>query len=72
MPGHAPGAAETRDSKAEGAVFFRGANQAKASPEPLGEGKRQVPGSISFVPSCAGLLIAGEVIRDLIQKPELK
>ena len=44
----------------------------KASPEPLGEGKRQVPGSISFVPSCAGLLIAGEVIRDLIQKPELK
>jgi len=44
----------------------------KASPEPPGEGKRQVPGSISFVPSCAGLLIAGEVIRDLIQKPELK
>ena len=36
------------------------------------DGKRQVPGSISFVPSCAGLLIAGEVIRDLIQKPELK
>lgn len=44
----------------------------KASPEPPGEGKRQVPGSISFVPSCAGLLIAGEVIRDLIQMPELK
>ena len=44
----------------------------KASPEPPEGGKRQVPGSISFVPSCAGLLIAGEVIRDLIQKPELK
>ena len=28
---------------------------------------RPVPGSISFVPSVAGLLIAGEVIRDLIQ-----
>lgn len=29
--------------------------------------KKQVPGSISFVPSVAGLMIAGEVIRDLIK-----
>ncbi len=28
--------------------------------------KRQTPGSISFVPSVAGLIIAGEVIRDLM------
>ncbi len=28
--------------------------------------KRQVPGSISFVPSVAGLMISGEVIKDLI------
>lgn len=28
--------------------------------------KRQIPGSISFVPSVVGLLIAGEVIRDLM------
>ncbi len=28
--------------------------------------RRQVPGSISFVPSVAGLLLAGEVIKDLI------
>ncbi|MFR5602227.1 MAG: ThiF family adenylyltransferase [Lachnospiraceae bacterium] len=28
-------------------------------------GKRAIPGSISFVPPVAGLLIAGEVIRDL-------
>jgi len=27
--------------------------------------KKQVPGSISFVPSVAGLIIAGEVIKDL-------
>lgn len=27
--------------------------------------RRQVPGSISFVPSAAGLILAGEVIRDL-------
>ena len=29
---------------------------------------RNVPGSISFVPSVAGLMIAGEVIRDIINK----
>ena len=30
-------------------------------------GRRQIPGSISFVPSVAGLIIAGEVIKDLIK-----
>lgn len=29
--------------------------------------KAQVPGSVSFVPSVVGLIIAGEVIKDLIQ-----
>lgn len=29
--------------------------------------KRQIPGSISFVPSVAGMIIGGEVIKDLIQ-----
>lgn len=28
--------------------------------------KRQIPGSISFVPSAAGLMIAGKVVRDII------
>lgn len=28
-------------------------------------GKRQTPGSVAFVPSVAGLIIAGEVIKDL-------
>ena len=28
--------------------------------------KKQVPGSVSFVPSVAGLIIAGEVIKDII------
>ena len=28
--------------------------------------KNQIPGSISFVPSVAGLIIAGEVIKDII------
>ena len=29
------------------------------------EGRRSIPGSVSFVPSVAGLIIAGEVIKDL-------
>ncbi len=31
------------------------------------EGKRQIAGSMAFVPSAVGLIIAGEVIRDLIK-----
>ena len=30
-------------------------------------GKRQIPGSVSFVPGAAGLILAGEVIKDLIR-----
>ena len=30
-------------------------------------GRRSTPGSIAFVPAAAGLVIAGEVIRDLIK-----
>ena len=32
------------------------------------EHRRAIPASISFVPSVAGLIIAGEVIKDLIRK----
>lgn len=39
----------------------------EASTEELPEGRRSLPGSVAFVPSVAGLLIAGEVIRDLTQ-----
>ena len=28
--------------------------------------KRQVPGSLSFVPPVVGLIMAGEIIRDLV------
>ena len=34
--------------------------------------KNQVPGSISFVPSVAGLIIAGEVIKDIINQECIK
>ncbi|HHV31905.1 tRNA threonylcarbamoyladenosine dehydratase [Caproiciproducens sp. LBM24188] len=32
--------------------------------------RRAIPGSISFVPSVAGLILAGEVIKDLAGNPE--
>ena len=31
-------------------------------------GKRQIPGSVSFVPGAAGLILAGEVIKDIAWK----
>lgn len=31
------------------------------------KGEKQIPGSISFLPSVAGLIIAGEVIKDIIK-----
>ena len=33
--------------------------------EEIGQRRRSTPGSVAFVPSVAGLMIAGEVIRDL-------
>ena len=33
--------------------------------EAAAEGKRQIPGSVPFVPGVAGLILAGEVIKDL-------
>ena len=32
---------------------------------PAGSSRRTIPGSVSFVPSAAGLVLAGEVIKDL-------
>ena len=31
-------------------------------------GKRQIPGSVAFVPGTAGLILAGEVIRDIASR----
>ena len=31
-------------------------------------GKRQIPGSVAFVPGAAGLVLAGEVVKDLVEK----
>ena len=41
---------------------------ANETTEELPEGRRSLPGSVAFVPSVAGLIIAGEVIKDLIKE----
>ena len=38
---------------------------------PQSEGRKQTPGSLSFVPSVAGLILAGEIIKDIAIKKEL-
>ena len=42
--------------------------QVEENLEELPEGRRALPGSVSFVPSVAGLIIAGEVIKDIARK----
>lgn len=37
------------------------------SQEQKSAGKRSIPGSVSFVPPVAGMILAGEVIRDLVK-----
>ena len=34
--------------------------------EEIGAAKRECPGSVAFVPSVVGLIVAGEVVKDLI------
>lgn len=52
----------------------RGITDVKAlysTEEPVKQKKRGAPASISFVPSAAGLMIAGEVVRDLINRKDV-
>ena len=39
-----------------------------AEAEAAALGKRQIPGSTSYIPGIAGLLLAGEVIKDLVMR----
>ena len=74
MPGHAPGAAET-EGVPKLKVLYSLEEPIKAQGLTRASGEKasgRYLEAFPFVPSCAGLLIAGEVIRDLIQMPELK
>lgn len=62
----------TRDHRTPAEMFADAEEMAGEEPHgrrpgsgQVGEGKRRVPGSISFVPSVAGMILAGEVIRDI-------
>ena len=49
----------------------RGINHLKvvfSDEEPINPGKERTPGSISFVPSVVGLIMAGETIKDIISQ----
>ncbi|MCR5477694.1 MAG: tRNA threonylcarbamoyladenosine dehydratase [Lachnospiraceae bacterium] len=43
-----------------------------SGPEEKAPGRRSIPGSTAFVPSVAGLILAGEVINDLAGRPEAR
>lgn len=43
-----------------------------ATPEAVKDGSRPAPGSVAFVPSVAGLILGGEVVRDLAGAVEKK
>ena len=51
-------------------ILFSDENPSRAYTPELQKGEKLSPASISFVPSVAGLLIASEVVRDLISEPE--
>lgn len=62
-----------KELKARGIYHLKVLYSKEQPLKPLGEttedkgGRRALPGSVSFVPPVAGLLIAGEVIRDLLE-----
>ena len=56
-------------------VVFSTEDPIKCTPEDLSElpeGRNALPGSVCFVPAAAGMVIAGEVIRDIICKAREK
>ena len=48
-------------------IQLKGEEAVKELMEEKPEGRRAIPGSNAFVPSAAGLVIASEVIKDLVK-----
>lgn len=61
-----------RELRKRGIEHFKVVYSEEPALTPLGSAedgnKRQTPGSMSYVPAVAGLLMAGEIIRDLLEK----
>ena len=49
-------------------VVWSAEEPAKPAPSNEDSGKRQTPGSLPFVPGTAGLIMAGKIIKDLVNK----
>ena len=61
-----------RELRKRGIEHFKVVYSEEPALTPLGSAedgnKRQTPGSMSYVPAVAGVLMAGEIIRDLLEK----
>lgn len=57
---------ELKERGISGVKVVYSKEEAKKTLAPAEDGKRQTPGSLSFVPPVAGMLLAGEVIRELV------
>ena len=63
------GARYARELKARGIKKLKVVySKEEAIKIPSPDDERPVPGSIAFVPSVAGLIIAGEIIKDLVKE----
>ncbi len=65
-----------RELKARGIYHLKVVYSTEEAKKPLTStedtGKKQTPGSVAFVPSVAGLITAGEVVKDLLRGTEDK
>ena len=67
-PDHAQGAEKAGHNHLKVVYSQEEALTPDVDPEELARtGKRQIPGSVAFVPGAAGLILAGEVVKDLIK-----
>lgn len=63
-----------KELRARGILHHRvlWSDEAPTEPQDCGEtpppGRRSIPGSVAWVPSCAGLMLAGDVVLSLTQK----
>ena len=57
---------KARSGEGTGSLSAEDERNTEESPVSVASSRRSIPGSVAFVPSVAGLIIAGEVIKDLI------
>ena len=53
-------------------VVYSKEKPAELAETPISDGKKIPPGSVAFVPSVAGLIMAGEIIKDIVYGKEVQ